>query len=79
MAGRERMGARRCGDEDDCLTVYAHECMWMTSIVVFISDVWNILSSYICFLSRRTYAHAGRIRMDNAWMTRSVVGGWDES
>ena len=46
----ERMGARRCGDEDDCLTVYAHECMWMTSIVVFISDVWNILSSYICFL-----------------------------
>ena len=49
-AGRERMGARRCGDEDECLTVYAHECMWMTSIVVFISDVWNILSSYICFL-----------------------------
>ncbi len=48
--GRARMGARRRGDEDDRLTVYAHECMWMTSIVVFISDVWNILSSYICFL-----------------------------
>jgi len=47
---RARMGARRRGDEDDRLTVYAHECMWMTSIVVFISDVWNILSSYICFL-----------------------------